>query len=492
MFRKIAIYSASLYGATLISSAVSFAVTMVIARRVPKEALGLYGFYVTLYSFAGMLLVGGVNQALSKFLADPREDRRQITRLALAGCAVVASICWPLAAGAWFIADTPAYSAALVVIPFFLLTAFGNSVFRSEFAKWKEVAIVCGISATNSILTVAFLYGTTRPDHAPIAGDLLSYVLPGAILAVVLVRRALGPAQAAPGADSAAKPDALRRLLVFAWPLTVASIAFVIYSNAASFLIRGFVGLAALGDYFFAIQLMHLIDKPLQILARVVLAGFSARPDAMPAEHRRFLAFNLAFFPPLAAAVVFLCPYLLITADWVLGSAGAGGEPLAIRYVHAPFYVALFALAVPARCVEFLVSSLAIARGRPQVNRDTHVFTALAALPILALLVITFGATGAAAMPLVYQTIFLTIQTRRFRADAPEIVAQNNRGAIAGTLLLALAMAPAVLGFGVLWMIPALAGYVLGGHVIGAWDVRLLVPKKKPGGRGAEPSPATP
>lgn len=474
MFRKIASYSASLYGATLISSAVSFAVTMVIARRVPKEALGLYGFYVTLYSFAGMLLVAGVNQALVKFLADPREDRREITRLALGGSAAAAAVTWPLAFLSWHLGWSFAWPAALTVIPFFLLTAFGNSVFRSEFAKWKEVTVVCGISATNSVFTLWLVYTSSTPDLAPIAGDLLSYVIPGLLVALVLARRALGPP-----ADTPRTPRALPRLLAFAWPLTLAGIAFIVYTNAASFLVRGFVGLAALGDYFFALQLMHLIDKPLQILARVVLAGFSASPDAGPDEHRRLLAFNLAFFPPLAAGVVFLCPLLMRAADLVLSSAGAGGEPLALRYSAAPFFVALFALAVPARCVEFLVSSLAIAQGKPQVHRDTHVFTTLIALPILAGMVAVAGATGAAAMPLVYGTVFLAIQSRRFREYAPEIVARGNRAALTGTVLLALALAPAALGFATLWMLAAIPGYIVAGHALGAWDLRLLVPKRR-------------
>lgn len=484
MFRKIATYSASLYGATLMSSALSFAVTMVIARRVPKEALGLYGFYVTLYSFAGMLVMSGLNQALVKFLADEREDRRQITRLALLASAAFAAVCWPAAVLSWRHTTSIAIPAALVVIPFFLVTAFGNSVFRSEFAKWKEVAIVCGISVTNSAFTLSFAFASTLPTYAPIAGDLLSYVLPGTIVVLVLARRALAPS-APPGIPPQPRP--LKRLLRFALPLALAGLAFVVYTNSASLLIRGLVGLAALGDYYFALQLMYLIDKPLQILARVVLAGFAARPDAGLEEHRRLMTFNLAFFPPLAAVVVFLAPTFMAAADFALGRAGAGGEPLAVRYEHAPFYVALFALAVPARCVEFLVSSLAIARGRPEVNRDTHVLTALAALPILASLVWLFGPTGAAVMPLVYQTIFLSVQAKRFRSEAPEIVARTGRAALIGTLLLSIALLPAALGFSTAWMLPALALYVLGGHALGGWDLRLLLPGRK---REKQPQPA--
>ena len=55
---------------------------------------------------------------------------------------------------------------------------------------------------------------------------------------------------------------------------------------------------------------------------------------------------------------------------------------------------------------------------------------------------------------------------------------------------MALALAPAVAGLGLLWMVPALAVYVAGGHVVRAWDLRLLLPAKKKG-RGPEPSPAS-
>ena len=68
VFRKIATYGLSIYAATLLSSAISFAVTMVVARHISKEALGAYGFYVTIYSLFGMIFGSGLNQSLVKFL----------------------------------------------------------------------------------------------------------------------------------------------------------------------------------------------------------------------------------------------------------------------------------------------------------------------------------------------------------------------------------------------------------------------------------------
>lgn len=473
MFRKIATYSASLYGATLFTSALSFLVTMVIARRVPKEALGLYGFYATLYSFTGMLLIGGLNNALVKFLADPKEDRDVYTRISLVIAAFLAAFAWPAAVVTWFLPVSPAWPAALVVVPFFVVTVFGNSVFRSAFAKKRELANVCGISLTNSIATLTFAWMWTRPDFAPIAGDMLSYVLPGTIVAAVLLRQSL--ATRAPGQPFFDRALA-RRFLAFGWPLSVAGVAFAVYNNASSFLVRGLIGLAALGEYYFALQLMHLMDKPLQILARVVLAGFSARPDLTIDEYKRLVTFNVAFFPALAAAVAFLCPLVLVAADLILAPA-AGGEPLAVRYASSTFYVALFALAVPARCVEFLVSSLAIARGRPEVNQHVHVWTAVSSLPVLAALVAAFGPAGAAIMPLCYQALFLTLQARRLRGDMPEIISGTTWAAFAGTLLLAMTLTPLYFGAGVVWMPVAVAAYVLGGHVLRAWDLRLLLPK---------------
>lgn len=471
MFRKIATYGLSIYAATLLSSAVSFAVTMVVARHISKEALGAYGFYVTIYSLFGMIFGSGLNQALVKFLGNKAEDRHELHRLVLALCGMLALVTWPAAAVAfWMRSDL--WGWGLSAIPFFALGLLAASSFRAEFAKGKELALRMSVSLLNSTLTLAFVFLAVKPEIAPIRGDFLSIAIPGLFIAVIFARTSGGwdPRRLL----ATVRGDTAARLLRFAVPLAIAGLAFVLYSNAASMLIRAFVGLEALGEYYFALQLMMLLEKPMQILANLVLAGFSNEPDISERDHRRLVSFNLTVFPLIAIGLGFGGPTILAVADLVLGPIG--GSPLAVKYASAPMYVALFALAVPCRCVEFLVSTLAIARGMPQVNRNTHVTTTCIGLPLLALLVWTFGAWGAAAMPLVYQVIFLSIQARQLRTIMPEIIRSTSWAAVVGTVLAGSTLAVSAWTGSVFLFFPCAAAYVVGGHLLRGWDLRLLVP----------------
>ena len=477
MFRKVASYSASIYGVTLFASAVSFAVTMVIARRIPKEALGAYGFYVTVYSFLGMLLCSGLNQALVKFLGDKQEDHAELTRILVATCAMLALLCWPLAFAAGALGWTST-AWGLAALPFSILCLFAASRFRTEFKKKGEVSLRLAVSLLNSTLTFAFAFLAGKPAMAPIWGDFLSMAIPGLVLVAIFLRFG-GPRSVA----RAVTGDTARRLLRFGVPLVIAGAAFVVYTNASSLLIRGIVGLAALGEFYFAVQLMNVLEKPMTILSNVLLAAFANDPRITPEKHRRFVTFNMAVFPLIAAGVAWGAPLALSIADRLL--ARVGGEPLATKYALAPAFVSLFALAVPARCVEFLLSTLAIARGLPHVNRNTHVTATSVSLPVLAALVWWKGAWGAAAMPLVYITVFLVVESRMLRAEMPEIVRHCARAAVTGTLLLAGVLLLARATGSPPWLFPfACAGYLAIGHLVGGWDLRSLIPKRQP--RAAE------
>lgn len=471
VFRKIATYGLSIYAATLLSSAISFAVTMVVARHISKEALGTYGFYVTIYSLFGMIFGSGVNQALVKFLGNKAEDRQELHRLVLAAFWFLALLTWPAAAFAfWMRSDV--WGWGLAAIPFFAISLLASSTFRAEFAKGKELALRMSVSLLNSTLTLAFIFLAVQPELAPIRGDFLSIAIPGFFLVAFFARISNGwsPRRLL----STVRGDTTGRLLRFAVPLAIAGLAFVLYANASSMLIRTFVGLEALGEYYFALQLMMLLEKPMVILANLMLAGFSNEPDISTRDHRRLVTFNMTVFPLVAIGLAFGGPTILRIADFVLGPIG--GTPLAQKYASAPMYVSLFALATPGRCVEFLVSTLAIARGMPQVNRNTHVTTTCVGLPILTALVWWFGPWGAAAMPLIYQVVFLSVQRRQLLPMMPEIIRHTSWAASVGTGLAAAALGIAAWTGSVLLFFPCAAAYVVGGHLLGGWDLKLLVP----------------
>src|SRR5688572_27698859 len=169
LFRRIATYSASLYGVTLVSSAISFAVTMIVAKRISREALGLYGFYVTVYAFLGMLLCSGINQALVKRLGEAK-DASPLVRFALSLSLVLAIACWPLA----FLlhrAGALATAFGVAALPFFVLQLLAASVFRAGFEKKKEVTLRLAVSLLNSAITVGLVFLAFDPERAPIIGD---------------------------------------------------------------------------------------------------------------------------------------------------------------------------------------------------------------------------------------------------------------------------------------------------------------------------------
>ncbi len=487
MLRKVAAYSASVYAATVVSSGVAFVATLFVARRIPKDALGLYGLYVTVYSFLSVLTIAGVNQAVVKFLGDAKTDRREMAAIVLALVAAIAAVAWTLAAAA-ALAGARILPWSFAAFPFAAQQVLVGSLFRADFARGREMALTLSISLLNSALTVLFVVAGVDGLPPPIAGDLLSLVLPGGVVAIFLARR--GGVAAPRELVAALRGGVCRRLLAFAVPLSIAGVAFTTYHHASAILLRLFAGLAALGELTFALGLMQILEKPLQIVARVFLASLAQEPFLTAREHRKLVSFNVTLFPLLAASVAAFAPHLLALADRILGFAG--GDALSRKYESAALFLALFAAAVPLRSVELLVSGLAIARGRGDVHRDTHVTAACLSLPLLAVSIALFGAVGAAAMPLVYQAIFFATLRRRFRASAPEIVSNATRAAVGATFLIAGLLASGRLPGGA-WIFPVgAAAYVAAGPLLGLWNLGGWWTRNPPADRPVRSTSAAP
>ena len=474
MVSKITGYAASLYAVTLSCSVISFATTMVVAHRIPKGAFGEYGLFVTVTAVLGMLLASGLGQSLVKNIGENPAAKKDFVALILVSFASIALVAWPLATvllvsvgGIWVV--------SLAVLPFFVLAILSAAMFRAGFEKARELALQASISLLASGLTLAFTFLSANPSVAPIRGGALSFTIPGLVLLIALVR--ISGHRSVGGLWRAATSAPSRQVLAFAIPLAIAGAAVVAYSHASVVLVRGIVGLEALGEYYFALQLMLLLEKPLEIFAAVTLAAFSREPAITPERHRYFVGFNLAVFPMIAASVAWCAPVLVAIVDFLLGSSH--GSTLAEKYPNAPAFLALLTLAVPLRSVEFLVSTLAIARGRPEANRNTHVLTTLVSLPTLVALISWIGPWGAALMPLFYQSVFLSLQAFQLRKEMPEIVRTTIVSAALATVLLALVLLAGRVTTSVAIFPVVSAAYLAAGHLLRLWDLRQIVGGKK-------------
>src|SRR5688572_19247348 len=97
MVNKVVGYAGSLYAVTLLCSAISFVVTMIVAHRIPKEAFGEYGLFVTVCAVLGMFLASGLNQAVIRHVGLIPEAKRDLIGLILVSFGCIAAVAWPLA-----------------------------------------------------------------------------------------------------------------------------------------------------------------------------------------------------------------------------------------------------------------------------------------------------------------------------------------------------------------------------------------------------------
>lgn len=399
--RDIYRYAGTLYAANLGASALTFAVMILVSRAISKEALGAYGLFQA-YFFILVALSGfGISQSLVKHIAERRIDLRELHSL-LAVALILMSIVF-VGVGALLVHyGRPILGWALIGIPPYHLFDYALSYSRGHLWRNRESLIYLGSSLATSLFIV-FCIRFFPEEWGPIYGQVGStYAVAFVLIALFFVhRRGHGESFRRMGKTW---PRGFARI---AAPLFLASGLYSLAEVADRFVIKHFLGLAVLGEYFLAMSLFGIIDKPIGLLSRVLLSHFAGARANDPAYRQaeattRLIRLNLLLLPTFALCVVATLPLLL---------------PYVLNKNFGPAFdvLAIASAVVAVKCVEVVNSPLAIANDSPMTNAYSQMGSLVIYVPVAALLAYYVGVLGVALAIVLRWLLFATYQLMHMR-----------------------------------------------------------------------------
>ena len=447
--REIYGYTGVLYGANLLSSFVTFLVTIVVTRHVSRTEFGMYGMFQAYFLVFAYVFGLGISQATVKFVASGRLALAEVHSLLAWALGSIAIICSCGAAVLLALGDRLA-GLALLGVPAYQVFEVSLSYARGKTKREREALTLLGSSLLTSSATVLFLHH--YPDfRGPVYGQLAGIYITALILSLGFLLGRRRP-------FARLEPAAVRAFVVIALPVYGAAALFAIAESFDRFVIRRYLGFRLVGEYVLALAFLNIINKPIALLGRVLLSHF-ARAESVHGSHpdeagyEDIIRLNLFLLPVFALAVVGLLPSAL--------------KLLLTRNYTASFDIfAIVSAVVVLKGSELVNSSLLIARRTPMTNVYTQLVALLVYVPAALVLVHAFGIIGVA----------IAVVIRWMAMSAAQIVQMNRQGLPSGSSL----MMRAFLAYGLAlslfhvapWAMSAI--YIAGGLALQIWEPRTL------------------
>jgi O-antigen/teichoic acid export membrane protein len=303
-----------------ISAVVHFALRVFLARYLGESDLGLYTLSFTVYSFGILFGAFGIGNALTKYVAEFREDAPRTSMLLtngiMASFAIGCIMGLLLYVGASTIAnrffDMPELAALLRIVSIafpFIAIEKATLGFLNGLRRMRLFAI---INISQNMLIVALTVLLVLSGHG-LKGAAWALVLPVVVLSLfsVFIMR-----------DSASRPrlspfvTASKLLLAFGGFVVLANGIGMIQTNMDSVMIGYFMKDADVGIYAAAVVLSQAILLPsqaLQMITGPMMATLWGKGDRAGIEKviNDTLKFTAAFIIPIAFTAIILAPDLL-------------------------------------------------------------------------------------------------------------------------------------------------------------------------------------
>ena len=361
-----------LIGSTWTASALGFLSTVLVARWLGPEALGVLGFGFGLVGGLAAIVLPGFAQAHAKRVAEGRDLGRCVgTMVALQLVCQGAVLVLVLLASPWWPLVIPEGVPGEVILFILLAQVLGNlagsftvAFIGRQWALAHAGTLLVG-KGLRFLATVAVLLWA--PDVRWVAAALL--VEGGAELAIgawiLRVRR--GVALRAPDRET------LRSYWTYARPLLVTNPVGMLQDSLDRVLVAWWAGLAAAGYYQVARALWELLGTlnayPFQLLFARLSGLFGTRSLGQDAEARRLFAsavdkllfvavpaaFGLWAFREVAIRLLYGAPLLPAAASLMVFVVAA-----LCQSALNPYHFVLYALEVHARFVPVVLLRLAI------------------------------------------------------------------------------------------------------------------------------------
>lgn len=397
-----------LYGVNLLTSFVTFVVMILVSRAVSKEELGMFALFQAYFVLSGGLTGLGVSQSVVKFVAGRAIDERQIHTL-IAWILAILSGMLLLAGFGLMRFGNPVLGLAIATVPAYHIFDIGLSYARGHLWRGAEMGILGLSSLANSVSI--FMMVHWFPDHrGPMYGWVLGAYTTATILLVAFFRyRGADKPRFAP-IEGSWVGDFVR----VAAPIFVTGILFSVNDVADRLMAEHYLGLEILGEYFLAMMLFGILDRPVALLARVLLShlcgpGEQADPTRHLESLNRLVRLNVATFPVFSLLVVSILPVVLV-------------KLFNKDYSNSFDILAVMSVILVVKAFEVVNSMLAIARGNAKTNMYSQLVSFTVYIPLTLILVQVFGIFGIAVGMVSRWVVFSLFQFSRLRNNGVETV----------------------------------------------------------------------
>jgi O-antigen/teichoic acid export membrane protein len=392
----------------MLSQAATLLSLVILARLVPKHALGGYQQLWLIYGILSPFLVGGVPTALLYFI--PRSaTREEISKwvrdayLLLAAFGIVSSLAVfvlrrPIAAG---LNDPPLAHALLFYVPYPFF-AFLNAAMPSSLIASGRARLAAVLNAANGVVTVAAVVAAAviRPTSASMAVGLSVSAAILAVVSTTCVVRALGVRGA-----GAPRTIAWRPLLAYGLPLALTQLAGMI-----GFQFDRLVISHRYAPSVFAVYALGAVEVPVAIV--VQQAVNSVLVPALSRLHAEGELSDLvrqwhAAIRKVSLVILPLFAFLLVMAGSVIAVLYGDKFGGSVRIFRAYLFV------MPLRMATYGIITQAM--GRTGVNLAASVITLVANIALAVALVFPLGLLGPAiATPLamLLTVVFYVVRLR--------------------------------------------------------------------------------
>ena len=378
MLTKIVKYSSAILTSNVITSALSFVATMLIAKYLSKEDFGFFCHYVLVYSTVQSFFMAGTQQSSITFINLDEDNYIAYIQLLFTFFAVFSIIMFGVAGISCFFTSRSTSIALFTVVPS-LFCMLSISLFRAKMDFKYELGFKILISSINSIGTIAFII-LIRSKYVPIIADLLSVLIPSLLLLSILYRKLLENSYVSIFVNIFNKKYA--KFWHDTRYLWVAGICFIINSSITQLLTDAYLGIEALAMFFFVMTIWELIHRPISIVQQTILPVFTLEQQINIKQLYDIARSSLVVLPLICQLVLLVVPRIveIYYAD---------------KYAGFRQYLSLLSLSVPILSVEFIYAGLFIAKGYVKRNRNIMLISMIINVPLIFAMLYKYGIFGA-------------------------------------------------------------------------------------------------
>lgn len=405
MYKQVLSYSALLYGASYISSILTLILLTILTRHLSANALGEFAFFSIIFTLGGTLLSFGLHRTLIKYLAEGKEDRTDLYTIYgfFSAAVTVLTTVAGLVASFFFSATV---SLGIATVGPSIAVTLVASLLRAQYEKSKESALIITGSVLGFIFTMTLLFLLPRGEHLiPILGVFITNVVMAIGLLWYYFRYKISPYRRK---LSSKRLWALtKELWTFSFPLWTSGLGSMANDEIDQYSVTYFLGFASLGEYYLALKIFFILEKPITILSKVLMTTFSTPEGKSFDVYKRIVSLSHAIFPFASLASVAVAPFLI---------------PLMFtnRFPHVVLMFSLMSIAFAFKGIETMNGIVTITQNHPEINQRSQ----LTALPVntlgLVVMVKAFQVNGAAVAKGFTRGLYAMLHTFFMRKVLPD------------------------------------------------------------------------